>query len=505
MLSNQPLNHHLEASLKFGTFEFNYGTGEMLWSVGMYKIFDCDVKYYSPVIEQHSIFFRTEDIEKLATGIKNLEKFQQSFELITTIRTATHKEKHIKLFMIGEFVDGKICKRKGFTQDISFEIKEQEENAFFRERVNLALYATNTGTWDYHVFKDKLYWDDSMFVLFDIVSVTDIRGFSSWVDIIHRDDRDEFINHFNLGTKGLLENHTLNFTSRIMTSLGRIEFIKINARFYFDENNLNYRVIGTCINSTKEQMIQTEIVTQATLAQENLIKAQDANNSRALFLANMSHEIRTPLNTVMGALQIMQSYDLDMDSQSLIDMAMQSSSDLLSLIDNILELSKIDANEMRIDNIKVDIHDLGQKAIDKFKLNLVKPIKLKIEVSSDFNPYRNTDPVKINQIMNNLLGNAIKFTQSGTVLLRITGDAENVVISVKDTGIGIPQPQIEHIFEIFKQADESTSRHFGGTGLGLAICKGIAEKMNGEIIVSSLEGKGSTFTFRAPMPIVSEE
>ena len=97
--------------------------------------------------------------------------------------------------------------------------------------MDLALYATNTGTWDYHVFEDKLYWDDSMFVLFDIVSVTDIRGFSSWVDMIHRDDRDEFINHFNLGTKGLLENHTPNFTSRIMTSLGRVEYIRINARF----------------------------------------------------------------------------------------------------------------------------------------------------------------------------------------------------------------------------------------------------------------------------------
>ena len=187
------LNKFIEVSQRLGSFEFNYETGEMLWSQGMYQVFDCDIENYSPVIEQHSIFFNPNDMEKITSALKQLERFQKPFELITTIRTAKNKQKTIKLSMNGEFVDGKIHRRFGTAQDVTLEIKEQEDSAFFREQVNLALYASNTGTWDYHVASDRLYWDDSMFVLFDIVSANDIRGFSSWVDMIHPEDRMEFI------------------------------------------------------------------------------------------------------------------------------------------------------------------------------------------------------------------------------------------------------------------------------------------------------------------------
>jgi len=497
------LNKFIEDSQRLGSFEFNYLSGEMLWSQGMYQVFDCDIENYSPVIEQHSIFFNPNDMEKITSALKQLERFQKPFELITTIRTAKNKQKTIKLSMNGEFVDGKIHRRFGTAQDVTLEIKEQEDSAFFREQVNLALYASNTGTWDYHVASDRLYWDDSMFVLFDIVSANDIRGFSSWVDMIHPEDRMEFIDNFNLGSKGMLEKNTLLITCRIMTALGRIAFIKINARFYIDEVGQNFRIVGTCVDTTESEIIQREIVNQATLAQENMIKAQDATNARTRFLANMSHEIRTPMNTIMGALQILQSYDLDIDSQSLIEMAMQSSKDLLTLINDILDLSKIDSHEMALESISVDITDLGKKAIEKFKLQLQKPLKLDIEISPGFHPKRNTDPVRINQVINNFLANAIKFTQTGSVLLRISGDTENVSISVKDTGIGIPASKLNSIFEPFKQADESTTRHFGGTGLGLAICKSIAELMGGEIKVSSLVGVGSTFIFSVPMSITT--
>ena len=296
--------------------------------------------------------------------------------------------------MIGEFVDGIIHRRFGTAQDVTLEIKEQEESAFFRERVNLALYASNTGTWDYHVTSDRLYWDDSMFVLFDVVSANDIRSFSSWVDMIHPEDRNKFIDNFNQGSKGLLVNNTLLITSRIMTALGHIAFIKINARFYIDEAGQNYRIVGTCVDTTESELIHQEIVNQATLAQENMIKAQDASNARTRFLANMSHEIRTPMNTIMGALQILQTYDLDADSQSLIEMAMQSSKDLLTLINDILDLSKIDSHEIALESISVDITDLAKNAIEKFKLQLQKPLKLDIEISPGFHPKRSTDPVR---------------------------------------------------------------------------------------------------------------
>lgn len=480
----------LEQTESIGTFEYNYVDSTMTWSDGMYRIFECDFNTYSPVIEQHSIFFNPDDIELLATSLNRLEGFQTPVDLAVNVTTFRGTKKNIHFKMQGEFIDGKIRRRFGTARDVSQEQKELEDNAFFRERVNLALHASNTGTWDYDVKNDRLFWHNSMFMIFDVVSAYDIRGFSSWVDMIHPEDRNEFIDAFNRGSKGLLENHTLMLTSRIMTALGRISFIKLNARFYIDETGQNFRIVGTCVDTTDSEVIQREIVNQAT-------------HARTRFLANMSHEIRTPMNTIMGALQILQSYELDTDSADLVDMAMQSSNDLLSLINDILDLSKIDAHEMALESIATDIVELGKKAIEKFQVQLQKPIEMRMEVAKNINTKRMTDPVRINQVLNNFLGNAIKFTQSGAIDLIITGDEENISLTVKDTGIGIPQDKLKAIFEPFKQADESTTRVYGGTGLGLAICKSISEAMGGEISVSSLVDYGSEFTLSVPMPVSS--
>jgi CheY-like chemotaxis protein len=184
-------------------------------------------------------------------------------------------------------------------------------------------------------------------------------------------------------------------------------------------------------------------------------------------------------------------------------MAMTSSQDLLTLLNDILDLSKIDAHEMALESIAIDVTELCQQALAKFKLQLTKPLDLHLQIAPNFNPKRNSDPIRINQVLNNLLSNAIKFTNEGSVLLSVNGDAQEVRFTIKDTGIGIAEDKLEAIFHPFKQADDSTTRNFGGTGLGLAICQSLAELMQGNITVSSIPGVGSEFVFRVPMVITS--
>ncbi|MCP3427364.1 ATP-binding protein [Opacimonas viscosa] len=491
----------LEQSTLSGLWEYDYESESMQWSPNVFAIFECEPDLYTPSLESQSGFYLPASLEKLLTHIEYLESIQKSSDIILDIRTALGKPKTIQLSLHADFIDNQIIKRYGRIQDITVQHNQKIENDFFRERLLLALQASGTGTWDYDVQADSLYWDDSMFAIFDVVSHNEITSFRNWLSLIHPDDRDTFIDHFNRGSKGLAESNSIFVTCRILSALGRISYIKVNAKFYIDESNRNIRILGTCVDTTESELIQQQIVNQATIAQQNMIKAQDASETQKRFLANMSHEIRTPLNTMMGALQILQSFQLDEDSHNLVEMAYESSSDLLSLLNDILDLSKIDAHEMAIENIDLNIADLIYSAVDKFRLNLEPSVALNVDIPDDFVAKRLGDPIRFNQVLNNLLSNAIKFTLEGQVTVSLSGDDNMVSLAISDTGIGIPKSKQESIFQPFKQADDSTTRTFGGTGLGLAICSSLAALMSAELTVASNVGKGSTFTFTVPMRI----
>lgn len=495
--------HHLiESTTLAGIWEYDYTTNTMSWSEFIYVIFGC-AKDYEPTLEENSSFFISSSLEKLTQSIHFLEKYQRHFTGMFDIRNTSGQVRTLEISMKGEFEDDKIIKRYGIIRDITEQHKQTIESDFFKERVELALQASATGTWDYHVTDDQLYWDESMLSIFDLASMQKVTRFKHWIELIHPEDREEFVNQFNTGSKGLAENNTILVTCRTLSPLGRISFVRINAKFYIDESNRNLRILGTCVDTTESEITQREIVNQATIAQQNMIKAQDATATRTRFLANMSHEIRTPMNAIMGALQILQSFDLDPESVSLTDMALESSEELLKIINDILDLSKIDAHQMGIESIGIHLGDLLSTALDKFMLSLYKDIDINLVIPPEFNPYRVGDPVRFNQIINNLISNAIKFTHEGSVTVTLRGDADNIELSVKDTGIGIPKTKLQTIFEPFKQADDSTTRSYGGTGLGLAICASLTELMKGQLQVTSKEGVGTEFTFQAPMPITA--
>lgn len=227
--------------------------------------------------------------------------------------------------------------------------------------------------------------------------------------------------------------------------------------------------------------------------------AEAANAAKSAFLANMSHEIRTPLNGVLGMAQTLMQDELSAEQRGKVETLIDSGRTLMTVVNDILDLSKIESGKVTITPVDVPIRDGVESTIELFRPKAdEKGIALSLHLDIDLPHRLNVDPVRTRQCLGNLISNAVKFTENGrvTVTARLvgSGDAPKLEFAVADTGIGMTEQQVAGLFEDFAQGDDSITRRFGGTGLGLAITRRLARLMGGDVVVESAPGKGSVFT-----------
>ena len=259
----------------------------------------------------------------------------------------------------------------------------------------------------------------------------------------------------------------------------------------------------------REQLSKTII--EKKQAELEKIKAEQSEKFKQQFLANMSHEIRTPMNSIVGMTNLLINTDMQEKQKKYLDIIKKSSENLLVIINDILDLSKIEAGKMEFEKTDFRISDVIETVFHTLQLKAEeKELRLTYQIDEQLPKALVGDPVRLTQVLLNLAGNAIKFTEKGKViistnLLSISGNEVIVEFSVSDTGIGIPQDKLDKIFESFSQASSDTTRRFGGTGLGLTISKQLIELQGGSIYVHSQYGKGTTFAFKISYHIGSAE
>jgi PAS domain S-box-containing protein len=389
------------------------------------------------------------------------------------------------------------------------DVTERKRNEFLlqqaAERLRLAARAGGVGIWDYDLVNSRLDWDEQMFRLYGITRDEFSGAYEVWQSGLHPEDRQRGDEAIAAAIRG---DRDFDTEFRVVWPDGSLHNIRGLALVQRDDAGKAIHIVGTNWEITaQKQAAEALLNSNRQLAEETervnrlAAEAQQASTAKSEFLANMSHEIRTPMNGVIGMTGLLLDTKLTAEQRRFATIVRDSGESLLSLINDILDFSKIEANRLELESVEFELQSLlDVLAATVAAQAYAKGFELLMSAEPDVPTQLRGDQGRLNQILTNLTGNAIKFTQKGEVAVRVSleeAGASDCLLrfTVRDTGIGIPEDKLSLLFKKFSQVEASTTRVFGGTGLGLAISKQLAEMMGGSIGVRSELGQGSEFWF----------
>ena len=323
------------------------------------------------------------------------------------------------------------------------------------------------------------------------------------LDRFHPDDAISIFETFAALARGERNDQIIAYRSELLLEPGTYRWLEAHCGLVRDESGAPREIIASIRDISKTKALEADL----RQARE---RAEMATAAKAAFLANMSHEIRTPMNGVLGFTELLGMSELNSEQQRNVQLIGDSGRAMMRLLNDILDMSKIDAGQMQVLAEPIDLaHKVHNCARLMEPVAQAKGVALTITIDPALPAFVMCDPLRIGQVLLNLVGNAVKFTDQGTVAIRALKDRDQILLEVSDSGVGISSDRLDMIFQQFSQADASIARRFGGTGLGLSISNELVKLMGGTIEVMSEPGRGATFTVRIPLiealgPVLAE-
>ena len=360
-----------------------------------------------------------------------------------------------------------------------------------QERVRVATESSGIGIWDLDLMSGTLFWDAQTYRLYGLEPCDTTTTYDLWARHLHPQDRAAAEQAFQVS---VVTRSDFYGEFRIVWRDGSVRHLKGFGQIRLNAAGKAVSIFGTNIDVT-------EVANHAQSLKQARDKAEEAGQSKGQFLANMSHEIRTPMNAILGMLHLLLATQLTAQQLDYACKTQGAAKSLLGLLNDILDFSKVDAGKITLEAEPFGLDPLLRRLSVLLSANVgAKDIEVLYEVDPALPQVIQGDAMRLQQVLTNLGGNAIKFTSAGQVVLglrleRATPESVVIGFSVQDSGIGIAPEHLSHIFDGFSQAEASTTRRFGGTGLGLAISKRLVAQMGGDLQVTSAPGSGSTFSF----------
>lgn len=366
----------------------------------------------------------------------------------------------------------------------------RNELAITSRRLDIALEASSIGVWDYDLLNDIVFWDEQQYELFGLPADGKILRYADWEAALHPDDVEGANAAFQ---EALKERKNFFSEHRIIRPGGEVRWLRAAARILEVEGQ-PIKMVGCNWDITDDINLRDQLKTERRTA-------ETANAAKSQFLANISHEIRTPLNGVLGMAQLLRRSDLTSRQEFYTETILSSGEVLLSLIDDVLDIARIESGRIDLERKPFSISDMVHAAADTILGPAQeKGLEVHIDIARTVDRTVAGDEKRIRQVLVNMAGNAVKFTETGSVTIRaLPGALSRIRFEVVDTGVGIPPDKHAGLFERFTQADISNTREHGGAGLGLAISREIINLYDGEIGFESTEGEGTCFWFELPL------
>ncbi len=472
-----------------GGWELDLQTKKLQWSDQVRVIHEVPPDYV-PRLDKAIDFYAGPSKALIAECVRRASELGEPYDIECQFITAKGRRRWVR--SVGEpvYVEGRIVRLAGAFQDITDQRAQRQALEDSNRALEVAQSISRMGSWSYDPLTRSRTWSKHLYELFDLPPSA---GPPTTEDVLSQFITEDAWRLSEAMEAALADGTPYALTLQRKGASNGVRYVTVEARVRRRENGSFEELYGTTRDVTAEVEREAEL-------SEARLRAEDASRSKTEFLANMSHEIRTPMTAILGYADLLDNGSITPEQRSAhVEIIKRNGEHLLTIINDILDVSKIDAGRMVVEKIETSPHDVLCEAARLMIVNAdAKQLDFVAHSRTPTPEKVLTDPTRLKQILVNLIGNAIKFTERGSVSVSMgyrPGSGSNVLwFEVRDTGIGMTPEQLEHVFTAFTQGDASVTRRFGGTGLGLRISQRLANMLGGDIVVESKPGEGSVFT-----------